>query len=344
MEKPLTISDISKTAGVSKATVSYYLNGHYEYMSAETRKKLETIIDELSYRPNNLARSLKSKKSKTIGVIFSSLSGHMSMSYLFIKAACSALDTYGYNASVFIAEEREDKEREYIQRCIENQMDGIILHPSTLDYDYYAKIHESGTPIVIATRYMPIWKYDGVMLNYTKSVREAIQHLRDSGFEQVALFLDAPDTPLLSPTTRMRKDSYLQYTNEFFGPDAQGAIYYNVIESERASWCVDDLMERFPDKKKAIIAVNSRVLIVSLKALREKGIEIPGQMGICGFAALDWTDVVLPAVTVITQPLDRVGEVAANLMIERIRDKEAPVQVVYLETQLVRRDSTRFSK
>jgi LacI family kdg operon repressor len=342
MGKPLTISDISKAAGVSKATVSYYLNGRYENMSAETRKRLETIIKEHGYRPNNLARSLKSKKSRTIGIIFSSLSGHMS--YLFIKAACSTLDAFGYNASVFIAEEREEKEREYIQRCIENQMDGIILYPSTLDFDYYAKIHESGIPIVIATRYTPDWKYDGVMLNYAKSVNELIVHLRENGFERVALFLDAPDKPLLSPTTAMRKDAFLRYSREYLGSEGNGAIYHDVTESRHALDCVEDFMRRFPNEKKAVLAVNSRVLIVTLKALRDKGVGIPREMGVCGFAALDWTDVVLPSVTVTAQPLDRVGEVAANLMIERIRDKEAPVQVVYLETRLVRRDSTNLMK
>jgi LacI family kdg operon repressor len=132
MEKDMiTISDVAKASGVSKTTISRYLNGKYEYMSQDTRKRIQTIIEELKYRPSNVAKTLKSNKSGLIGVIIADIASQFSS--ILLKGIGDVCKANGYQVMISNVDNDPEKEREYIQSLMDNRVEGIIVN--TTGYD-----------------------------------------------------------------------------------------------------------------------------------------------------------------------------------------------------------------
>lgn len=336
MERAKNISDVSRLAGVSRTTVSHYLNKRYETMSEVTRRKIERVIAESGYHPSNLARSLKSKQSRTVGVIVHNLRGQVS--FLFVKGTCEQLEKYGYNAMIFVSDESPEKERECIERCLENCLDGIILVPCGRDFDYYTSVH-ARIPIVLSRRYSSQWPYDNVYFDEGGAVEKMVVHLRTSGFTKIAFFTDMKDSDSLSVKVIRRR----AFITSCGGDQEAGAVVYdNLLSTEDSVRAVEDFCARFPDEQKAVMAVNVPVLVHTLTALRRLHVSIPSRMGLCGYSAWDWNELVEPGITGIRQPLDILGHTAVDLMMLRIQDRNAPPRGICHELDIVIRDSTRL--
>lgn len=346
MGKRVTIKDIAKEAGVSIATVSYYMNGHYESMSEEVRERLESIVREMDYHPSSVARSLKLNRSKTVGIIVNGLHGQIG--FLLVKGACSYLDKAGYNTLIFISDDDETKEREHIRHCIENQVAGIIITASPASvangFEYLKTVNDSGMKVVVANRYTPAWPYDGAMLDYAAATRQMIAHLAERGFTKTAFFFDNKSDKDLSVGKRIRRDTFAEEAARRFGGTADTLIYYGIKTEGAAAAALDDFIGRYPNEQKAVFAVNSPVLAVAMRAIRGKGLSIPDEMGLCGYGGWDWSSIVEPTLTVLTQPLDDVGEMAAKLLVDRIEQKNDTPRAVLLKTELVVGNSTELKR
>ena len=343
MAKKVTIADISKAAGVSTATVSYYLNGRYGNMSEEVRQRLERIVREMDYRPNNLARGLRSKDTKSIGIVIPGLYGQIA--FRVVAGACKILGEAGYTVSMMISGENIRKERNYVEQCLANQVRGVIVVPATTNgktnLGYLQEVHENGVPVVLTTRCPETWPYDGVRLNYRQSVDDMVQHLFLQGYKRAALFLDAADSPHVPFTKELRRSAFLESTRRCFGIEDSSLVWFGIQSEADAERAIMEFLHRYPERPLSVFAVNSPTLGYTLQAARSCGVSIPDELGLCGYGGWDWSLYTEPTLTTITQPLDQVGEVAAKLLLRRLQEPSAGPKLCLLDSRLIPGGSTR---
>ncbi|MGF7400656.1 LacI family DNA-binding transcriptional regulator [Thermoanaerobacterium thermosaccharolyticum] len=175
----ITIDYVAKKAGVSKTTISRFLNGRYEYMSDATRENIKKVIEELNYRPNNLARSLKLNRSNLIGVLVSDIGNHFSS--ILVKGIEKVLKENGYNLIIASTDNDATKEREYILSLLDNNVDGLIINTAGGNDDFLIRLSKKGLPIVLADRSIKDTVFDTVVVNryehnYKKSIKNKNQN------------------------------------------------------------------------------------------------------------------------------------------------------------------------
>jgi LacI family kdg operon repressor len=146
------MADVAKEANVSKSTVSQYLNQRFEYMGEDTKKRVEEAIQKLNYRPNIIARSLRQKKTSTIGVIVANILHSFSTQVIrSIEDVCSESNI---NVIVCNADDNPNKERMYIEMLRNKQVDGLIIFPTGGNLDLYQEMEKENFPIVFMDRYV----------------------------------------------------------------------------------------------------------------------------------------------------------------------------------------------
>ena len=228
-EKHLTtINDVSKAAGVSKTTISRYLNGKYEFMSKDTRKRIQNVIEELKYRPSNVAKTLKSKKSGLIGVIIADIGSQFSS--ILIKGIGDACKAHGYQVLISNVNNDSDKEREYIESLMDNRVEGIIVNTTGYNDEFLVEINETRVPLVLADRTMEDLKIDSVAINNYKITFDTIKYLVEKGYRNIAFF---SEDPVRNRARHLRRRGYLDAMKQLLDVDASNLIY--IIDSEDES-------------------------------------------------------------------------------------------------------------
>ena len=188
MEKKATISDVAKEVGVSMTTISRYLNGNFEYMSAETKQRIEEVIAELNYVPNSVARTLKSKKSNLIGVIVNTLRYQVgAQTVTGINDVCARA---GYSTLVCCSVDDPKKEARMIQLCLNQQVDGLVIIPCNDSPAPYLELCQRGIPVVLCTRRIKDWPYSCVYVQHDELIINMLLHLKEEGFEKVRFLQD----------------------------------------------------------------------------------------------------------------------------------------------------------
>lgn len=334
VKKNITIVDVAEQAGVSKTTISRYLNGKFEFMSEESRQRIAEVIRDLNYRPNNLARSLKSKKSRIIGVLVSDISSPFSS--ILLKGISDCCDRYGYGVLITSTDDNPRKERDYILSMIDQRVEGLIINTTGQNNHFLEKIAKIGIPIILADRPIDLHLFDTIRTADYSITVEAIDHLKQRGFTQVGFFSE----PLTNGTRVSRSLAYEEACHKILAIHPE----HYVLESKNLA-CAQDLvglfMKRHPQEKKAIFTANGVVMLHVVKALREMQLKFPQDVGICGFDNWEWTELVDQGITVVSQPSYKVGKECVKRMMFRLhRNKNAAVRLIELECDLIIRNST----
>lgn len=331
----ITIDDVAKRAGVSKTTISRYLNKKFEYMSEKSRNKIAAVIEELQYRPNNLARGLKSNKSRLIGLIVADISSPFSS--IVAKGISDSCKRYGYDVLIAHTDNNAEKEQKYILSMLDQRVDGLIINSTCEITTFLNDIATRYVPIVLADRpTFPIY-FDTVRTTDYAAVMETVQYLVDKGYQRVAFFSEPSNN---NGTRLLRHQAYEQACNEILHQASQAYIIH-VNEQQ----CTDSLVQEFisqnSNEKKAIFTANGVALVSILKAIKNLQLNIPGDVGICSFDNWDWTELMGPGITAISQPSYQVGvECVKRLMFRIYRNKTAPPKVIELPTKFIIRGST----
>lgn len=333
MKKRVTIKDVAGYVGVSTATVSYYLNGHYEYISEEMRERIKVAIQELGYNPSTVARNLRAQKTNLIGVVTTGLRGNLS--FQGVNGIFEYLNVAGYDAILQLSGDSPEKEREHIQHCLSIGCEGIIVVPSShVNLGYLRKIHEAGTPIIVQSRYdEELWPYDAVALDY-HCVADLMRYMAHQGYTKIALFVDNDYEQLINVSTnkRFRRQVFLQATRELFHIAGEDLVYCGIKDITTAQKALDSLKTRFPNEKKAVFAINTPVLLSTYRVLKNRNCE---DISLCGYGGGDYTDLMKPKPIILTQPLKEIGEIAAQLMLRRIKEPDASVSAILVPSELI---------
>lgn len=331
----VTISDIAKAVGVSTTTISRYLNGNYNYMSAETRRRIEEAIREYNYVPNNIARTLKSKHSGLIGIIVNTLRYQVAAQTLTgINEVCME---NGYGTVIYSTNDEPDKEDQAIEMCMKQQVEGIVVIPCRNTRDPYLAVTEKGIPVVLCTRQLREWPYSMVYVRHDEMIRNMVSHLKDEGFEKVRFLLDVPNFH-----KTWMGEVFAEAAKEAFGMDREESIVFVGREDIQIGKALDDYLQEYPGKHKAIMAVNTHTLFVLLKEIEKKKCRIPEELGVCGYDSIGWAELVSPGISAMRQPMKRMGRMAGTELVNCLKTHSMGEKRIALDGSICFRASTKL--
>ncbi|MFJ9386407.1 LacI family DNA-binding transcriptional regulator [Peribacillus sp. NPDC101481] len=321
-KKKTTISDVAEKAGVSKSTVSQYINQRFRYMSAETKNRIEQVIQELDFRPNDNARNLKVKKTKVIGILVANILHTLSTEI--IRTVEEQLQQHGMK--VFICDSADDpeKEKEYLDLLVSTQVDGIIIFPVGNDFKVYNYLIDHSIPMVFVDRLVDGVTSDSVLLDNHAAIFLAVSMLAEKGHENIAFLtlpIDIPITPRLERIEGFKK-AMASHKLEVREDD---------IHSLPRNRIQEKLAQIFDAEKPptAIVAGNDLVLREILSYLKKQKISIPGEVAIVSIDDVAYTEFYEPSITTIGQPIQQMGIKTAELLLNRITNSDQTPYITY---------------
>lgn len=321
-------------AGVSKSTVSQYLNKRYDYMAVETKSKIEKSIEELQYQPNSIARSLKMKTTKTIGVIVANILHEFSTQIIrAIEDVCHELD---FHIIVCNADDNTIKEEKYINMLTAKQVDGIIIFPTGGNVDLYGRLQNSNFPIVFMDRFVADIKITSILLDNQKASQIAVEEFIANGYSRIGILTTSviknvtPRLERLSGFKKAIKENNLPLVSHYMK-----SVGTEHIQSELKK------MLHLLEPPQAILAGNDLALIEILKFVKKNKLSIPGDIAVIGIDEVSFADLYSPPLTTVKQPAFDMGKMAAEVLLNKINNIENLLtKTIYrFEPELIRRSS-----
>ena len=213
--KSITISDIAKRTGVSKTTVSRYLNGKYEFMSQQTRDRISKEISDTGFRPNRLANSLKTDCSDLIGVVMSDIMSSQTPHLL--GSICDTCTKHGKKVVVVNSENDPEKERLMTLDLLDQRVEGLLVI-SGYNSDFYQNLDQERLPVVLADRVSEHVDMDSVVVNHAESTRHVVNYLLKQGYQRIVILQRPHINPYNTPAIRVAAASAA--CRDFFGDDS----------------------------------------------------------------------------------------------------------------------------
>lgn len=313
----ITISEVAKAAGVSKTTISRYLNGKFEYMSKDTRKRIQSVIEELNYRPSNVAQTLKSNKSGMIGVIIADIASQFSS--ILLKGIGDVCQANGYKAIICNVDNNPAKEREYLESLMDNRVEGFIVNTTGYNDELLVNVNENRVPIVLADRTMEELKIDSVATNNYEITFDTIKFLVEKGYKHIAFFTEDPSK---NRTRYLRIQGYLDAMKELLNIDGENLIYtIDANDKTTTVKAIERFNASYKNKLKAIFTVNGVTLLNVLQEIQECNYKIPEDFYVCGYEDWGWAKLAYSEIPVISQHSYEVGVESARMLIQRITGK-----------------------
>ena len=335
MKQRTTLKDVAKEAGVSVTMASRVL-GNYGYFSEETKSKVLKAAEKLNYKPNIIARGLRVRETKAIGVIISDV-----LSFFFttlVRGIEDVANQSGYSVILCNSDEDPKKERSYLSALYERGVDGLIVSPSTGNYSYLKKLSRGGMPLVLVDRKIRGLAVPTVIVDNEAGSYEAVNYLISSGHRRIGII-----TGLKGVTTsEERLAGYKRALKENGLPVDEKLIKEGDYRREKAKEAALEFL-RMKNPPTALFVCNEPMTSGALLALREKKVKIPEQMAIIGFDDPVWAPLTEPALSTVSQPSYAMGTLACQTLLKEIRQtgrtKISPEDII-LKPKLIIRESS----
>jgi LacI family transcriptional regulator len=340
----VTLRDVAHEAGVSKVTAARVL-GSYGTASPGAKEKVLAAARALGYRPNELARSMTTGRSRTIGVIV----GDIENPYFgrAVRGISEVATAAGFD--VILANSGEDvgKEQAAVRVLLGKRVDGLIVTPASMsETQHLESVQSSGRPLVLLDRAVPGLKVDSVVTDDRAAAKAATQTLIDAGHRRIAYITATnSDNPIyrgphqISLTTVMdRIEGFLAAASEAGIETPEQYIRLAATRLGASGKIIADLLS-LPHRPTAILASDNVVGLEVFKAIRALGMSIPNDLSLIAFHDADWTSVTTPPITVISQPVYDLGIESAQILIKRINGATEPPLRLALATTLIERQS-----
>lgn len=322
-----TIKDVARMAGVSIATVSKYINGGN--VRSENVDAISRAIEELDYRVNPFARSLKTQRSRSIGILIPDLAAPFFGSVL--TALDKSLREHGYHSLISSYGANHGLERDNLRFLISNGIDGLIYAPEDLTADEFYELTSScNVPVVQVDRVIQGVASDAVLVDNTEAVYKAVSQAIQRGHRRIGV-ISGPKSVF---TAKERQIGYLRALSDhgILYDDALVISGENTFETGYRGF---ETFTRLDEKPTAIIATNYDITIGLFTAVREQGMRIPDDIDLIGFDCVNVCTMMKPPLPVVFQPEEEIGRIAANYLIERLAGYSGEPRIVRLNCQLV---------
>jgi LacI family transcriptional regulator len=330
-----TQNDVAQRAGVSQATVSLVLNKvSRSNIPEETRLRVINAIDELGYRPNTLASSLRLGKTQTLGLILPDIANPF-----FAEVSRSieiAAFEQNYNLILCNTEGDIDRELLYVDVLCNRQVDGIIFVAMGDQADSLQRVLCKNIPVVMIDRDLPGTEVDAVLTDNRLGGFQATQHLIDLGHYRIGC-IAGPSS--VTPSAG-RGEGYLAALAEHNIP-ADENLYVRGDFHPYSGWAAARSMLALREPPTAIFAGNDLMAIGALRAITEAGLHVPEDISLVGFDNIELASYTNPPLTSVAQPIHEAGQMAVNFLLERIREPDQPFRRAILPTSLIVRNSSK---
>lgn len=323
---------MAKHAGVSISTVSLAINKK-ERVSEELRQKVTRAIDELNYRPNGLARGLKSKKSKVIGLIIPDIVNPFFP--LMVRGVGDTAKRYGYNIILCNTDGEVKEEATFLRLFEEKCVDGIIFTCAGRIKKSLSLLNELSIPKVILDRRLDDLSIPTVTVDNTKGAYIATSHLIRNGKQKI-LFISGPDQ-LQSSLDRL--NGYKQALAENQLPVKPELITYGDFSFESGQKALKDVIAS-QISFDAVFGANDMMTLGAIMVLSELGMDIPDQIEVVGYDDILLASLFKPALTTVRQPAYEMGAEAVKMVLRAMNSKKEFVASKVFEPQLIVRESS----
>ena len=324
------IKDVADSAGVSTATVSRVL-ANKRHVRQEVKERVMKVVNELNYRPNRVARSLRSQKSTIIGLIISDIENPFFQQVS--RAVEDAAHEMGYSVMLCNNDENPDKEERYLHLIRDENLAGVILSPTRQTADSFSEKSDLNIPMVVIDRRVSNAAVDNILIDNVQAAHTLTTHLIEHGYRRIGAIFGMGST-----TGRERREGFVRALKEHdFQPSTDLVKYANPREEDGFNTTMK--MLQLPEPPDAILTSNSLLAAGALRALRESQMAIPEEIALASFDDTTWAKLVVPALTVIEQPTYEIGRTAAELLIKRINDPKRSNREVILKSKLIVRQS-----
>jgi LacI family transcriptional regulator, kdg operon repressor len=338
MQRPAraTIADVARVAGVSKATVSRFLNHRERLLSPDIAARVERAVAELAYTPSPMAQALSHGRSRLIGLIVADITNPYSVAVL--RGAEKACQEAGYLVMLFNLGNDAGREAEAIEALAGYQVDGFILNTLGRGGAAFDTAALRGRPAVLVDRRHPGVQVDFVSLDNPQAMRAACEHLMQGGFREL-LYISEPGKGVSS---RQERQAAFTACIEAAGSKVAGRIFE--CEAEEAA-ALDEALKALRSRARrgrrpAVLAGNAVVTLRVAAAMARLGWSFGQDLGFVGFDDPEWAPLIGPGLSTIAQPTDAIGRTAADCLLERLQGLSGPARQILLPGELMVRGSS----
>ena len=304
-------------------------------MLERNRESIAQAISDLGFHVNEIARGLKTSRTMTVGVLIPDLENVFCTSI--VAHIENTLQRAGYSS--LICDYREDValEREKLEFLAKKSVDGFIYMPLGNQEDIVARLLERSLPVILIDRPLPGLACDTVLVDNLNAAYGAIEHLINHGHRRIGIIAGPPGIY----TAQERLKGYRRVHEDFDLPIADDLILEGDYSLESGYRLMGQLLQR-ADPPTAVFVTNYEMTLGAIMALNESPIRVPDELSIIGFDNQQLARIVKPALTIVVQPIQAIGETAATLLMKRLRDDRTGFPVIQrLKTGLVLGDSVR---
>lgn len=334
----VTIKDVARRSGVSIATVSYVFNESAP-ISEGTRSRVLKAAADLGYRPNAIARGLRSRKSRIIGYSWHQFPPDRWHPILdrFLYSMAEVAEAQGYHILTFTQSAASDPWRPYEELILTGRVDGFVLSDTNQDDQRVRYLLDSGFPFVAFGRANEAWDFPYVDVDGEAGMRQAVEHLLSLGHQRVG-FIGWPDTSLVG---HYRHRGYVTALRAA-GVPCDPACVIRADHSEAAGRkAMHRLLDLTSDHSPtAVVAVSDLMAIGAMNAVYEAGLRPGRDVAVVGFDDIPTAQYLRPPLTTLRQPIAEVGERVVGMLLKCIQGERLTERAVLLAPELIARESS----
>jgi len=326
------IKDVAERAGVAVGTVSRVLNEHPS-VTPEVRARVKAVIQELGYRPDPLARSMRSKVSRLIGIVIPDLTNPFFAEL--VQCAERAAADHGHNVIFMTSFDDAAREADRLAQLAGRKVDGIIIVPCNSPHAIKAP---KGLPLITVDRLLP--DHPGVAADHRGGARVAVDYLAKLGHRRIACIAG----PSGSRTAEDRLQGYIDVMRSLRAP--KGAkiepLFVNAAFDYESGRAAGTFLLARPraERPTAIFASSDQQAIGCLRAANDLGIPIPAGLSIVGFDGIPLSNLITPRLTTIAQPMAQIANAAISALLGQSEMPEAGKPNLFQCELVVRESST----
>lgn len=315
--KKVTIQEVATAAGVSKSTMSRFLNQNYSHMSVATRQRIKQTVDRMGYRPSRQAQSLKTNHSRLIGVMIADISNNYVSQLL--KGVDSYFKTVGYQMIIMESSNSVALEKQQLEQLLDQPVEGIILQPNSRHSEDYAFIAAENVPMVLVDRETEPLQWDTIVTN-NFDASQALGKLAAKSMQTYTMGLVVSENIKAVSTREQRLKGFAQGLSPL-------PVQTFEIDDDLTDLKTAILEYLKADEHPLIFAGNGKVLTQVLRACRQLNLKIPTDVGVTGYDDWNWADLVNPGISTIEQYPDYIGRLSAEILMDLIQQRlVAPAQ------------------
>jgi LacI family transcriptional regulator len=336
--KRVSIKDIARQAGVVPSTVSFVLNGKAKEMriSDEVANKVRAVAEETGYEPNRTAVSLRTGRTKILGLIVEDISN-----VFFAKLAKIIEDeAYAMGYKILYCSTENDKEKgcELVKMLLHQQVEGFLITPAAGMEREISRLVELNKPVVMMDRYFPGMNIPSVLVDNYGGVKEGMEHLLNKGYRKIAFIT----VDLNQIQMQQRETAYVETMKAYGIPEEEQVVLKLPYKSNAAN-AVDRISEFIKEHQdlEAIFFPTNYLGVYGLESIKNLGLSIPGDLAIVCFDDHDIFRLYTPGITIIKQPIEEIATTAIHLLTNQLEDKQQAEELyIFKKPSLVLRGST----